>query len=624
MAENKDGKIEWYFYLMLILIYIAPFSQEYPMSISTGIFTKEEANLMFFRTPIIGVIFIALALGIIMSLLLTKTIKSYNGSPESADSVSKKFKMLFVLTIIIPVFFTGVFSGFVASFVVKANNMQLSGFQGKSPTLSLMLFFTGCLFESSLAFYVIATRLWESRITHIPFHKETISINYSQRTMMTIMFSLIATIATLSSAILVPENAQKGSAYLMSKLLPNIIYSLIYVFLVVALLINDVQKCLRQISSVTTALTNKNYAIEDQKPFNRSELGLIIQELNKMRHNMVKVLADINNSTKNTVTKSDEMVQNMDNTKENVNDIIQSLQNIQESIQNQTGEVQESSAAISQILANIKGLNTAVENQASCVTESSAAIEEMVGNIASVNSVLERNNDLVSALSHASEKGQETVQQAVTASNEVLQRSEGILQASTVIQNIASLTNLLAMNAAIESAHAGEAGKGFAVVADEIRKLAEQSSTQSKAIKESLTSLSTSITTISDDIRQVQNVFGEIYDLSAKVKNQEDEIANAMEEQNTGNKQILEAMQEITETTSIVKNGSEEMLISGEQIVEKVATLTEITGKINEGMNSISERSQSIIQAVEVTTSSTNATKENVENLQQELNEFRL
>ena len=623
MAENKNVKIEWYLYLALVLIYVSSYIFAIPFSVLLGILTFDEAVLIFIKSPVFVIILFALFLGIIMAIIQGKTVQSYDGVPAHSEAVAKKLKLISMVNIVLPISI-GFINGIVAGVYVNAKGIQLTHFHGENPSLSLLLFTEGTLFEVALFFYVVHIRHWEVRMSHIPFNKKSMTLDLRQRNILTLIFALIGVLAVTTSIILVPENLSNGSASLMKKLAPNMIYSVVYFLIVEALLIEDIILCLKQITGITSSLTKKNYTVEDKAPNHRSELGLIIQELNRMKRNMTVVLKDINASTENTVTQSEEMVANMDNTKQNVNDIIQALDKMQNEIGNQSNEVQESSAAITQILANIKSLNSAVENQASCVTESSAAIEEMVGNIASVNSVLAKNNELVSELSHASEKGQQTVQTAVTASDEVLQRSEGILQASNVIQSIASRTNLLAMNAAIESAHAGEAGKGFAVVADEIRKLAEQSSGQSKAIEESLTSLSQAIGTISDDIRQVQEVFADIYDLSAKVKNQEDVIAGAMEEQNAGNKQILEAMQEITETTSIVKSGSEEMLTSGEQIVEKVSSLTDITGRINDGMNNISQRSQSISEAVEVTTESTNATKENVEKLQIELKEFKL
>ena len=248
----------------------------------------------------------------------------------------------------------------------------------------------------------------------------------------------------------------------------------------------------------------------------------------------------------------------------------------------------------------------------------------MVANIASVTQILEKNNQVVNALTSAADKGQQQVKAAVKTADSVLQQSEGILQASSIIQNIASRTNLLAMNAAIESAHAGEAGKGFAVVAEEIRKLAEQSGDQSKAIDENLRSLSEAIAGITTDINLVQTAFESIYDLSQKVREQETVIANAMEEQNSGNQQVLEAMRAISDSTSEVKNGSTEMLVGGEQILKEMRNLSEVTTVISDNMNQINDFSQQISDAVAITTASTNSTQENLKGIMKELDTFKL
>ncbi|MDR1073844.1 MAG: methyl-accepting chemotaxis protein, partial [Treponema sp.] len=224
----------------------------------------------------------------------------------------------------------------------------------------------------------------------------------------------------------------------------------------------------------------------------------------------------------------------------------------------------------------------------------------------------------------ASEVGRTGLQEVAEDIQNIARESEGLLEINTVMENIASQTNLLSMNAAIEAAHAGESGKGFAVVADEIRKLAENSGEQSKTITTVLKKIKDSIDKISRSTESVLNKF-EAIDWGVKtVSEQEENIRSAMEEQGVGSKQILDAIGQLNDTTQMVKDGSTRMLEGSEQVIHEGKNLELITQEIANGMNEMATGSEQINTAVNKINEISGLNKENINILVREVAKFKV
>jgi methyl-accepting chemotaxis protein len=319
-----------------------------------------------------------------------------------------------------------------------------------------------------------------------------------------------------------------------------------------------------------------------------------------------------------------ELSSNMTETAAAINEITSNIQNIKGRMINQSASVTQTNATMEQITSNIDRLNNQVEKQSSSVSKSSSAIEQMIANIQSVTATLARNTENVKDLMEASDVGRNGLQEVSTDIQEIARESEGLLEINAVMENIASQTNLLSMNAAIEAAHAGEAGKGFAVVADEIRKLAESSGEQSKTISMVLKKIKDSIDKITRSANEVLNRFEAIDNGVRTVSEQAENIRNAMEEQNVGSQQILEVIGQLNDITREVKNGSDEMLEGSKEVIQESKNLDRVTLEITSGINEMAAGADQINVAVHRVNEISGQNKENIDVLVKEVSRFKV
>ena len=319
-----------------------------------------------------------------------------------------------------------------------------------------------------------------------------------------------------------------------------------------------------------------------------------------------------------------ELASNMTETASSIHEISSNIDSVKQQAITQAESVSQTASTIEEIMQTIKQLNGSIENQAASVAQSSSSIEEMVANIASITGTLEKTDVLIKELGEATRDGKDTLTKSSSVTTKIAEESGSLMEASSVIQHIASQTNLLAMNAAIEAAHAGEAGKGFAVVADEIRKLAEDSATQGKTITATLKSLSGEIEGLSSSSKIVETKFNAIFELVAQVKDMSQRLTEAMHEQENGSKEVLTAIKDINMVTNEVQQGSSEMLHGSEGVAREMEKLDGLTRVITDSMNEMSAGAVQISNAVQEVADITQKNKDSIKSLVQEVGQFKV
>jgi methyl-accepting chemotaxis protein len=356
----------------------------------------------------------------------------------------------------------------------------------------------------------------------------------------------------------------------------------------------------------------------------KDEVGYLALHFNKTLDKIRDLIVLIKREAENLSNVGNDLASNMNETASAINEITSNIQSIKTRVVSQSASTTETHATMEQLATNIRKVGGFIENQSMHVSRASAAIEQMVANTRSVIDTLVKNSSNVKSLQEASEVGRSGLQDVASDIQQIARESQGLLEINAVMENIASQTNLLSMNAAIEAAHAGEAGKGFAVVADEIRKLAESSGEQSKTIGTVLKKIKGSIDKITKSTENVLNRF-EAIDSSVKtVVDQESIIRSAMEEQGEGSKQILEGISEVNETTRQVKGGSNEMLEGATQVIQESQNLEKVTQEITSGMNEMATGADQINIAVNHVNDISNKNSEGIDNLIKEVSRFKV
>ena len=286
--------------------------------------------------------------------------------------------------------------------------------------------------------------------------------------------------------------------------------------------------------------------------------------------------------------------------------LVEDLEQMRQSWRKNIGDIIEITNTVSAAFEGIgqsaeKVNTTAYDNQSRAVTVA-AASEQMVSTTADIAKNCEQASATAEESSNSTTRGTHEVHDIIDKLTSQIEKTkedaklvqklaDQAVKIGTIVQtidDIASQTNLLALNAAIEAARAGEAGKGFAVVADEVRALASRTSSSTQEITKMVTQIQTdaraaddamqlsvnSMDSLANEASGIDTILNEINDTVSTVSSQISQIATAAEEQTVATSEISSNMKNITDDSKVLTDSidsvNKEMQDSNDQLAKLI------------------------------------------------------
>ncbi|OOM73843.1 methyl-accepting chemotaxis protein McpC [Clostridium puniceum] len=381
-------------------------------------------------------------------------------------------------------------------------------------------------------------------------------------------------VATLDES----ELTNDTKSILQTNLIMILVMTLITVFMAF-ILSNGIVYNIRKLKEVFAKASNGDLTVS-MKASTKDEFSDLANSFNSMISNISELMKSVSNSSNTVLETSTSLASMSEEITASINEVAKAIEDVSSGATDQVQNAQQGASEMEDLSKRLDKINVN-SNEMDKISNSTKTLGSK--GLYMIETLTEKSSKTKTATSQVNEIVQDM--------NESTKQINAI---SETIANITAQTNLLSLNASIESARAGEAGKGFAVVAEEIRKLAEQSQASTEEIKSIIANIQKKSDTAVESIKltetvvneqdlavsETQQIFSEILKSIEIMITKVEEVRIAIVDINEKKKSTVSEIENISLISEQTASASEEVTASAEEITATMEELTKHSGEL--------------------------------------------
>lgn len=385
---------------------------------------------------------------------------------------------------------------------------------------------------------------------------------------------------------------------------------------------NKIIRGIKRLRDMSSLLSEKDFTTQIT-PQGSNEMQALMGNMNSMVNEINKFFIVVKKTAAKAISSGYSINDSSSSTAAATNEINLNIENITDEFEKINESLSRAVNAVNEINVQVKTLVNDNENQTTAIEESTAAVNAMAVAIETIRcNAIERSKAAEEMRQYVAD-GDEKIAATNKILAEVMGQLDKIREIVTIINTVSAQTNLLSMNAAIESAHAGEFGKGFAVVAEEIRGLAVSTASNAKKITESIKATIESVTEANRTSVLASEAFAKVSNQSVEMIKSFSLITEDIEKINSRTDEITQKTDVTSATADKINEYCENLASNQETVALEIKSISELFDKAVDEIKEINIGTEEIVKRMDAVGTLSKESYKNMTDLENVLEEFK-